>query len=225
MNFYLSRSNLDGIELENNSDVQRLREGNKDALNKARQIETSQVRAVDETDHIKGDINAPVQFIIYSDFECPFCAHFSETVKDVEKNFGDQVVIAFRHYPLFTHEQALPAAEAAECASEQGQFWQMHDALFEANLAKRFDARKFKDIAKGLGLDEAQFNMCYETEKYKDKIQEQWMEGKKFGVNGTPGSFVNGEAVIGAYPFDDFTGKDNKLHEGMKSIIERHLEK
>src|SRR3989338_3893743 len=78
------------------------------------------LKPIDSADHIKGDLNAPVKMIVYSDFECPFCERFTGDLKKVEDYFKDQVVIAFRHYPLASHQQALPAAEASECASEQG---------------------------------------------------------------------------------------------------------
>ena len=85
------------------------------------------------------------------------------------------------------------------------------------------NVEQFKQNAVELELDAAKFNQCLETQKYKDKIQAQMLEGRNFNVTGTPGSFVNSEPVPGAYPFEDFTGSDGQEREGMKSIIERHL--
>lgn len=76
----------------------------------------AQVRPIDSTDHVFGDLSAPVQMIVYSDFQCPFCSQFAETTKKVEQEFKDKVVIAFRHYPLAGYPQAEKAAEASECA-------------------------------------------------------------------------------------------------------------
>ena len=201
-----------------------LEEVKKQAIEKANSASLRTVRRIDESDHVLGDIDAPVQLIIYDDFECPFCAVFYDTVEKIKENFGDKVVIAFRHYPLSFHSMAMPSALASECAAEQGKFWEMYDKLFSANKENNLNAAYFKTAAGDLKLDQAQFNQCFETEKYKDKIQEQLIEGKNFGVSGTPGNFINGEPAPGAVPFEDFTDSQGRKRKGMKSIIERHLD-
>ncbi len=183
------------------------------------------VRPIDQTDHLWGKIDAPVQLIIYSDFECPYCADFTKTIEQVKQQFSDQVVIAFRHYPLTIHAEAVLAAEASECAAEQGQFWQMYDQLFNNNKTGQLNKEQFKKDAADLGLDQVKFNQCLESEKYKDKVLAQMIEGKNAGVTGTPTSFVNGQILVGAYPFEDFTARDGKKELGMKSIIEGKLKK
>lgn len=195
----------------------------KQAVEQAKGSASRPVRPIDKTDHVLGDINAPVQLIIYDDFECPFCADFYDTVKQIQEYFKEKVVIAFRHYPLSFHPLAMPAALASECAAEQDKFWEMYDLLFTANKQNNLNAAYFKTAAKDLKLDLAKFNQCFETEKYKDKIWEQFIEGKNFGVNGTPGNFINKEPAPGAVPFEDFTDSQDRQREGMKSIIERHL--
>ncbi len=200
-----------------------LKDESKKALAEAKTAAVRPVRPIDKTDHIWGNLNAPVQLIIYDDFQCPFCARFYDTVEKIKKEFGDKVVIAFRHFPLRMHLYAYPAALAAECAAEQGKFWEMYDKLFIDNKAGQLSKDQFKQDAADLGLDQAKFNQCLDTEKYKDKIQAQMVEGRNFGVNGTPGNFVNGEPVPGAVPFDDFTDSSGRQREGMKSIIQRHL--
>ena len=183
------------------------------------------VRPIDQTDHLWGPADAPVQLILYDDFECPYCFDFYQTVKEIKEEFGDQVVVAFRHYPLSIHPNALIAAEAAECAAEQDKFWPMYDQLFADNLAKRMNREQFKKDATNLDLDQVKFNQCLEREKYKDKVMAQMLAGKGFGVTGTPTIFVNAEIYPGAYPFLDFTAPDGRAEEGMKSIIERQLKK
>src|SRR3989338_6919610 len=150
------------------------------------------LKVFDTKDHILGDANAPVKIIVYSDFECPFCAKYAGTIKQVEEKFKDKVAISFRHYPLPGHPQAELAAQASECAAEQGKFWQMHDKLFADNLAGRLSPEQYKTDAAELGLDEAQFNQCLDSEKYKNRVAEDKAEGKRIGVTGTPTSFVNG---------------------------------
>lgn len=178
---------------------------------------------ISDKDHVLGKLDAPVQMIIYSDFECPYCARFVDTIKKIEKEFNDKVVIAFRHFPLAFHKQAIPAAIASECAAEQGKFWEMHDKLFEDSENKKFNVDEFKNDAKELGLDQAKFNQCLDTSKYKDKVLSQMLGGKNAGITGTPTSFVNGEFVIGATPFEDYEDSEGMQREGLKKIIERKL--
>ncbi|MFH1583162.1 MAG: thioredoxin domain-containing protein [Candidatus Falkowbacteria bacterium] len=174
-------------------------------------------------DHVWGDIKAPVQIIVYSDFECPFCARFAATMKVIKENFKDNVAITFRHYPLLGHPEAESAAEVAECAAEQGKFWEMHDKLFADNVAGRMSVEQFKQDAADLGLNQEQFNQCLDSGKYNDKITAQIAEGNKAGVTGAPTIFVNGDIYPGAYPFEDFTTPDGRQEKGMKSIISELL--
>jgi protein-disulfide isomerase len=213
-------------EREIKTEAKEIIDANKEAIKKAREEGSGQVKPISEDDHVLGDINAPVQLIIYSDFECPFCADFSNTVKQIIEEFGDKVAVVFRHFPMTTiHHNAMSSAIAAECAAEQGKFWEMHDKLFADNVDKKFSIDQFKSDAAEIGLDAARFNQCLDTEKYKDKVEAQVLEGRNAGVLGTPSSFVNGQALPGAYPFEDFTDSQGYERIGMKNIILKHLEK
>lgn len=205
------------------NEVQKIKDLNKDVVGNSNKIKTKEVRKIDNRDHIRGKLDAKVQLIVYSDFECPFCSKYTDILKKVEETFGDKVVISFRHYPLRSHADAVPAAIASECAGEQGKFWEMHDRLFQDAKKNALGTIKYKEDAKDLGLDQVKFNKCLDMEKYKDVITASQIEAKEFGVNGTPASFVNGEPAPGAVPFEDFTDSAGKNREGLKSIIERHL--
>jgi len=181
--------------------------------------ELIKVSPIDSTDHVFGKLAAPVQMIVYSDFQCPFCAEFAQTMKQVEQEFGDKVAVVFRHYPLAGHPEAAKAAEASECAAEQGKFWGMHDKLFADNTAGRMSVAQYKQDAADLGLDAAKFNQCLDSGKFESKIKEQAAAGAKAGVTGTPTSFINGNIYPGAYPFADFTASDGQPEQGLKSII------
>ncbi len=207
--------------LKGNGTVEQLLESNKEAIKKAVDANPS-LRPADETDHIWGDLDAPVQLIIYDDFECPFCARFYDTVNQIKEYFGNKVVVVFRHFPLRFHPNAMNAALASECAAEQGKFWEMYDKIFADNKARRLSVEQFKKDAKDLGLDLVKFNQCLDTKKYKDKIERQMLEGRNAGVTGTPGNFINGRPLPGAYPFEDFERMGKKV-DGMKSIIESYL--
>ncbi|HCC23075.1 TPA: hypothetical protein DF272_02745 [Candidatus Falkowbacteria bacterium] len=163
------------------------------------------VRSISEDDHYTGNLNAPVQLIIYDDFECPFCLRHEETVKQIRSAYGDdQVAIAYRHFPLSFHASAQKAAEASECAAEQGKFFEMADELFALQGLGTMSVDNFKAAAKKLGLNTSKFNTCLDDGQYAQKIRTQLTEGVSFGVQGTPGNFLNGQLVSGAVPFEQF---------------------
>lgn len=194
---------------------------NKDILNNSGEAQA--VKPIDKTDHYQGDLNAPVQIILYNDFDCPYYKEVNDTINKVEQEFGDKVVIAFRHYPISIHSNAMPAALAAECAAEQGKFWEMHDQLLKDKEANEVNAAQYKADAKSLGLDREKFNKCLDEEKYKDAVYAQMDEGKSAGVQGTPSYFVNGGFIPGAVPFEDYTASDGSRGKGMKSVIEEMM--
>ncbi|MFH0892325.1 MAG: thioredoxin domain-containing protein [Candidatus Falkowbacteria bacterium] len=198
-------------------------EANRQAIKDAERAEFFKIRPIDSTDHIQGEEGAPVEIIVYSDFECEFCANFSDTLKKAEEEYGEKLVVAYRHYPLRLNPNSEAAAIASECAAEQGKFWEMHDKLFMDNKNNNMGPDQFKQDAAAIQLDRVKFNQCLDMEKYKDKIWAQFAEGKDAGVAGTPNSFINGEPVPGDVPFEDFTDSAGVGRKGMKSIIERHL--
>lgn len=211
-------------ELPETGDINAITEGNQAIIEEALRIAPPAVRAIDASDHVWGETDAPVKLIVYGDFECEFSESFASTLRAVKEEFGDSVAVAFRHYPLRLHPNAETAAIAAECAAEQGKFWEMHDKLFMDNKNDNMGPEQFKQDAVAINLDQVKFNQCLEMEKYKDKIWMQFAEGKDYGIMGTPGSFVNGEPVPGDVPFADFTDSAGVQREGMKTIIERHLD-
>ncbi len=160
---------------------------------------------------VKGSATAPVELIEFADFECPFCLQASPTVKQVLDTYGDRIRFVYRNFPLQNHPHARPAAEAAQCANEQGQFWPFHDRLF-AEPGKLSDA-ELKQTAAALGLNAAQFNKCVDDHKFQSVVETDAQAGAKAGVTGTPAFFINGRLLSGAQPFDAF-----------KRIIEEELE-
>lgn len=186
--------------------------------------EVKRVKPIDTTDHIFGDLSAPVKIIIYSDFQCPYCAEYYSTIEQAKKEFGNKLVIAFRHFPMAKiHPLAMTAAIASECAAEQGNFWQMYDKLFADNSENKFSVDQFKLDAANLNLDKNKFEQCLLSSKYQNKVQAQADEAKGFNVNGTPTTFINDRIVIGANPFNDSTASDGTKIEGLKSIISKLL--
>ena len=150
----------------------------------------------------KGPTAAPVEVVEFSDFQCPFCLRAYPTVNQVLSTYGDRVHFVYRNYPLPNHPDARPAAEAAQCAAEQGQFWPYYDRLFADQTKLSVDG--LKQSAAALGLDAVRFNACVDTHKYKDRVENDIKEGNEAGVNGTPAFFINGRLLSGAQPFDAF---------------------
>lgn len=175
--------------------------------------EKADLPEVTEADHIRGNVDAPVTILEYSDFECPFCQRFEATVKQAMEEYGEQVRLVFRHFPLEMHDEAMPAALASECVFEQAGddgFWEFSDMIFEKQ--DQLGSDLYEKAASEIGVDMDTFRDCVESEKYLDKIEAQASGGRAAGVSGTPGSFVNGVELGGAAPY-----------ERLKSVIDSVL--
>jgi protein-disulfide isomerase len=150
----------------------------------------------------RGNPDAPVTIIGFSDFECQFCGRAAETLRTVEQRYGDKVRIVHRDYPLVSHKGATKAAEAAHCAAEQGKFWEMHDKLFaKGGSIARPDLTRF---ARELQIETEPFESCVDSGKYKATWQRSFEEGGALGVRSTPTFFINGRLVAGAASLEAF---------------------
>jgi len=158
---------------------------------------------ITKDDHVRGDFNAPITLVEFSDFECPFCGRHYPTMNKILNDYKGKVRLVYKHFPLGFHPNARKAAEASECAGEQGKFWEYHDKIFE-NQSSGLSIEKFKQWAKDLGLNSNKFNDCLDSGKYAQKVQADYQEGSQKGVNGTPATFVNGQLVSGALPYESF---------------------
>jgi protein-disulfide isomerase len=149
------------------------------------------VDTIGAVDHILGADHAPVVVIEYGDFECPNCKQAAPAVKMLLERFDGDVRFAFRHVPLEeVHPHALQAAEAAECAGAQGKVWEMHELLFAHQT--HLGAKCLLGYAEQLGLDLARFTAELDDQVYLQRIRKHVAGGKRSGVRGTPGFFVNG---------------------------------
>lgn len=151
-----------------------------------------------------GPADAGIVIIEYSDFQCPYCKMFTDnTYARLRQMYGDQVRFVYRDFPLDSiHPRARPAAEAAQCAHEQGKFWEYHDLLFANQQALETD--DLKRYAQQLSLDMEQFNQCVDTRKYQASVEADVQAGLRQNVTGTPTFFINGQALVGAQPFEAF---------------------
>jgi protein-disulfide isomerase len=156
--------------------------------------------AVDPRGPSRGPENAPVTIVEFSDYQCPFCAKLSMTLKEIVDVYRGQVRLVFRDYPLPIHRDAAKAAEAATCAGDQGRYWEMHDKLFEGQ--RYLDMGDLRRYAAMIGLDAASFNECLESNRHAGKWENDRRAGSDYGVVSTPTLFVNGRYVGGTVPFE-----------------------
>lgn len=171
---------------------------------------------------VQGDSKAPVTIIEFSDFQCPYCKQFFDTtISQIKTEYvkTGKVKFAYKHFPLSFHQNAQKAAEASECANEQNKFWEYHDQLFSTQSTWESQdaataATTFTSYATQLGLDATQFSSCLSSSKYKQKVEQDAALGAQVGVTGTPGTFINGQLIVGAQPYATF-----------KTIIDAELAK
>ncbi|RJQ37786.1 DsbA family protein [Candidatus Parcubacteria bacterium] len=162
--------------------------------------------ALVDDDPMLGDPNAPVTIVEFSDFECPFCNRFWLTTLPLLRATyieTGKARLVYRDFPLSNiHANAAPAAEAAQCAHEQGKFWEFHDRLFENQAA--LGPATYRETAAALGLNTAQFDQCVSSGKYRAEVQNDFEAGRAAGVSGTPTFYINGIEIVGALPYSEF---------------------
>ncbi len=170
---------------------------------------------------VMGSPDAPVTIVEFTDYQCPYCQRYSTgTLPEIIKNYVEtgKVRYILKNFPLTQiHPNAIPAATAAECAGEQGKYWEMHDIIFHSQQewsSNASAAQVFADYAKNMGLDTDDFESCFNSTRYAEKIMNDQKEGLAAGVQGTPAFFINGQFINGAQPYEVF-----------QQIIEQQLEK
>ncbi|MGA3088420.1 MAG: thioredoxin domain-containing protein [Terriglobales bacterium] len=142
-----------------------------------------------------GPDKAPVQIVEFADYECPYCQKVNEDLIRLREQFGDQVSIVYKDFPLPMHPLAPKAAEAARCAGVQGKFWEFHDSLFQT---KKLQVSDLKQEAVALKLDPTRFNQCLEGGEQIAPVKKDSQEGQRIGLQGTPSFFINGHFMSGA---------------------------
>ncbi len=168
----------------------------------------SAVQVSVDDDAIKGDKDAKVTIVEFSDYECPFCKrNYDQTYVQLKKEYIDtgKVKYVLRDFPLSFHPQAQKAAEAAECAGEIGgdeKYFAMHDKLFGEGV--QGGVAGFKTYAKQIGLDQKKFDDCLDSGKMASEVAKDQADGSSYGVQGTPAFFINGKMISGAQPYSVF---------------------
>lgn len=167
---------------------------------------------VTNTDYYRGNKNAKVTLVEYSDFECPFCIRFHPTMLQVMKEYGDKVKWVYRHFPLSFHANAQKAAEASECVGKlagNDAFWKFADLYFARTTGNGtgFALDKLADLGAEAGANKAAVQKCLDSNEMAQKVKDQMAKGSDEGVTGTPGTIIidakgGTQLVPGALPFD-----------------------
>ncbi len=154
-------------------------------------------------DHFRGSSQPAVSLLEYGDYQCSYCRMAYPIVEEIQKRFSQQLQFIFRHFPIKQiHPFAQGAAEAAEAASNQGKFWEMHTLLF---TRKELDYDSLKKYAAEIGIDEDQFQQDLENHSQIGRVQEDLQSGLDSGVMGTPSFFVNGAPYRGSWLLPDLS--------------------
>jgi len=175
-------------------------------------FDPTKIQPTTAKDHIRGNFDAPIKIVAFSDLECPFCKKFHDTLTQTLAHYGDKVVWVYRHFPLTSlHSKALEEAVATECAAKLGGneiFWQYIDKIFEITPSNNgLDLAKLPEIAEELGLDKAAFNDCLASGQFDALIESQTAEVTAAGGSGTPFTVIitpSGEKLplVGFAPFE-----------------------
>jgi protein-disulfide isomerase len=167
----------------------------------------SDVVKISSEDWMKGNKEAKVSLIEYSDFQCPACAFYYPILKKISEEFNDKIVIVYRHFPLPIHKNAKSAAYAAEAAGRQGKFWEMHDMLFE-NQTEWEGSDNPKEIfiryAKSLNLDTEKFSQDFSSKEIERKIESAYQDAVRLKILYTPTFFLNGKDVKASGDYESF---------------------
>jgi protein-disulfide isomerase len=168
-------------------------------------ISLEKVHVSEDDDPWIGAKDAKVVIVEFSDYACPYCAKFAlEVEKKIVENYKNTVKLVFRDFPVHG-ESSYKAAEAANCAREQGKFWEYHYLLFERQKEWYNNVSKFLDYAEELGLNSEKFRECLDSGKYRQEVEKDFMDGVSYGVQGTPTFFINDDMVIGYRSYEEFT--------------------
>ncbi len=161
--------------------------------------------------NLEGPADAPVKIVEFGDFGCPSCRawHSAGIKTQLQAAYGDQISFEFRHFPVIT-AQSPKAAEAGQCAAEQGAFWQYHDYIYEQTPQNALSVSQLKSYAAAIGLNQESFDSCLDSGKYRDYVARDQRAAVDAGARGTPSFFVNGQAAFPSY-------------EGMTGAIEQAL--
>jgi protein-disulfide isomerase len=153
---------------------------------------------LEDLDHVRGERGAPLELVMFGDFQCPFCLGAQSVLRRVRERLGDRLLFGFRHLPIPERHPLAPlAAEASEAAAAQGRFWDYHDALFAAQ--PRLSPETIFEVGADLGLDAERMRAEVDSGAHRERVARDHASAEASGATGTPTFFVNGVRFFGAY--------------------------
>jgi len=150
----------------------------------------------------RGSPSAAVTVVVFSDFQCPYCARGSDIMRAIENRYGNKVQLVFRHNPLPIHKEARLAAAAGVAAQQQGRFWELHDRMFTNQ--RQLDRASLELMAEAAGLDMGRFRAALDSPATEMAVAADQEQAARLGARGTPTFFVNGRRISGAQPVETF---------------------
>ncbi len=203
-------------------------EANREVLDKAMmEVDNNSLQInvgpISENDYYKGDLHAPIQVIVYDDYDNELCSDYNSELEKMYNEFPDKIVIAYRNYPQKRNKVSFDLAMAFECAGAQGKALLAREKLLDYEKEKKIYIEKISSLIADLNLKEDEFKKCVDKREYEDKIRKQIKEGDDLYIMGTPSTFINNQFLPGAYHFEDFTDSAGYHREGLKTIVEKFL--
>ncbi len=150
-----------------------------------------------------GDEDAPIVIVEFSAYACPYCGrHFEQTLEPLLENYGQYIRYVYRDFPTINPNVSFPAAMAANCAEEQGLFWEYHEILFENQ--ELLSTAYLPEAAAQLGMNVNEFNECLSSQRYYTEVENDFYDASVLGISGTPSFYINGKFYSGAQPYEFF---------------------
>lgn len=166
-----------------------------------------------DDDPMRGSESAAVTIVQFAEYQCPYCGKADETVQQILEDYDGKVRMVYRDFPLSFHPRAVPAAIAANCAGEQGKYWEMHGVMMKNQGA--LEVADLEGYATQVGVDMGTWRTCLDDPKQKAEVMADFEAGQALGVTGTPAFFINGIMLSGALPYSMFAQIiDKELEEG-----------
>lgn len=168
---------------------------------------------------VKGPSDALVTIVMWTDYQCPYCARVQPTLDELERSYGRKLRFVHKHNPLGFHPRAMPTALAVEAAGRQGKFWEMHALAFENQ--KDLTDENYRLWAKKLRLKLGRFEADLESDELRKRVEAEQQQGMTLGARGTPAFFVNGRFLSGAQPLENFTALIDEELAKARTLVER----
>lgn len=170
-----------------------------------------------------GREDAPITIITFADYQCPFCSRGTQTLKELVAKRGDNIRVVLRDFPLPSHKDAKMAAEAAECADEQGKFWEYSDIMFSNQQS--LTSENLQEYATRIGLNSEQFGACLNSGKQRQEVNKDIADAKMAGISSTPSLLINGYYIAGIPSLDYLEEVIAAIEQGKVPKVQEHMEK